>query len=454
MKRKIRKFFAGMLTLVMSLAMCIEAFALDNVTYPSEVSPKMIYSDFWKGLSETSNDVLLTTKQIKQFNNMLVKNADLTNIVDLEKVENVGYGSFEKLSADTFIDGKLINQDEYIRAFKKEHRKYKSPVYAVAVKRAVLKIWPIDEYLGEFANDPDDENALAILNPNDPFVIGGKTVYEGKTYYYGRSDNCSGWVDAEYVAKCSSKDEWLDAWKVNISSTNFLVVTEDSITLDASITSPEISKVELPLGTVLKLVPKSDLPESINERGIWYNHVVYIPTRNAKGKYEKKMALIPVTKKVSVGYLPFTEANILDVSFEVLGKRFGWGGCLDAYDSSLYHRAVYTCFGIKMPRNGTWQRNIPGKFTDITSLSDKEKLEALKELPIGTLLYIPGFSMQYIGMYNDIPYVICSNGFVCDSKGELKSKTTYSVIILPLTARRTNGNTFLTELFGIVNIVK
>ena len=453
MKKLIRKVVSSFLACVMMTSMYIEASALSNVTYPSEVKPEMVYSDFWKELSENSDDVLLTTKQIKKLNTMLEKNSDLTNIVNLENIESIGYGSFEKFGVDTYINGKVINQDEYIAEFKKGHRKYKSMVYAVAVKRAVLKIWPIDEYLGEFANDPDDENAIAILNPNDPFVIGGKTVYNGKTYYYGRSDNCSGWVEEDAIARCSSKEEWLEAWKVNVGYKNFIVVTEDTITLDASITSPETSKVELPLGTVLKLVPKSKLPESINERGIWFNYAIYIPTRNAKGKYERKMALIPVTKKVSVGYLPFTESNILDVSFEVLGKRFGWGGCLDAYDSSLYHRAVYTCFGIKMPRNGTWQRNIPGKFTDVTELSDEEKLETIKELPVGSILYIPGFSMQYIGMYNGVPYVICSNGFVSDSKGELKSQTRYSVIILPLTVRKASGNTWLTEFFGIVNIV-
>ena len=274
MNKLMRKITVCLISVLLSVCLSVEAFAASNVTYPSDVTSDMIDSDFWKKLSDDSDEVLMSVKEINKFNKMLEKNSDLTNIVNLEEVGYVGYGSFEKISSEVFIDGKKIDQNEYIATFKKEHRRYLENKYAVAVKREVLKIWPIDKFLGDSATDPDDENALAVINPNEPFVIGGKTKYNGKTYYYGRSDNCSGWVSADSVAICKSKEEWLDAWKVKVSGKNFIVVTGDTVVLDSYINDESISKIELPMGTVLKLVPKSEMPETVLERGTWFNYVV------------------------------------------------------------------------------------------------------------------------------------------------------------------------------------
>ena len=75
-------------------------------------------------------------------------------------------------------------------------------------------------------------------------------------------------------------------YKVNITGKDFLVVTQDNIILEPSTSSKETSEVELKLGTVLKLVPESEIPESVNERATWNNYVVYLPTRNEEGKYQ------------------------------------------------------------------------------------------------------------------------------------------------------------------------
>ena len=45
-------------------------------------------------------------------------------------------------------------------------------------------------------------------------------------------------------------------------------------------------------------------------------------TRDDKGNFVRKMAMIGMHNNVSVGYLPFTQRNILNVAFSCLGDRY------------------------------------------------------------------------------------------------------------------------------------
>ena len=62
----------------------------------------------------------------------------------------------------------------------------------------------------------------------------------------------------------------------DLKSKDILVVAQDRIVLEPSISQPEISEVELSLGTVLELVPEDKIPRNLAERGPWYNYVVYL----------------------------------------------------------------------------------------------------------------------------------------------------------------------------------
>ena len=69
---------------------------------------------------------------------------------------------------------------------------------------------------------------------------------------------------------------------------------------------------------------------------------------------------------------------------------------------------VYKSFGIVMPRN-TGQQGT-GNFGENTRFSpqssNEEKLQALKKMDIGDLIYVPGHVLMYIGDVNGEPYVI------------------------------------------------
>lgn len=425
-----------------------------NLTYASGVTAEMCHSSYWREkLGKDADRVLITSGEIDELNSKMLQ-APETNMFDLESFPETYETEPYKVSVPTgdfYVNGEKINNEEYFgkMALAISETGYSGEIrtqYAVVTKRLNMKDWPTEDIIGYSADDTDDEMQSSAMNVNEPFVIRQKCVVDGKTFYSGYSTNCSGWVPADCIAICSSKEEWLDAWKVDTAANDFIVVTQDKITLEPSMYVPEISEVKLMLGTILKSVPKSNIPETVAERGTWNNYVVYLPTRDENGNYVKQYALISQHYNISVGFLPLTQGNVLDTAFTCLGSRYGWGGMLDSMDCSMYTRQIYRCFGLELPRNTSWQIKIPDRVTDISQMTDEEKLEYFKTIPVGSLLMFKGHITVYIGSENGKAYVISDTGSLSDSVGEINVIGQMSVIINPLDVRRRNGTTWLNNM--------
>ncbi|MCQ2419829.1 MAG: S-layer homology domain-containing protein [Clostridia bacterium] len=440
-----------------------------NVTYPSGVTEQMCDPGYWKDKALPGFDeVLLTTEEIAAVNQAAIDGAG-TQVFDLHTVGRKSYNaaalrdSLATITVPTrelYIDGVLIDNDAYFgsirddilaTAFSEESR---SGLYSVAVRRTDLRAYPISDIIGYSPADPDDEMENAALAVNEPFIVRQMCERAGEVFYWGYSTNCTGWVNARDMAICTDEAEWDEAWQVELDGDDFLVVTEDKIVLEPSISVPYSSEVKLTLGTILKLVPKDEIPANIGERNGWNNHVVYLPTRGADGEYVRQMALISQHSSVSIGFLPFTQENVLKVAFSCLGNRYGWGGMLDAMDCTLYSRTIYRCFGFELPRNTTWQQLVPGTKIDIGTLNDTEKQQFLSTLPAGALLYFPGHCMVYVGEEGGVGYVISALGTASDSEGDLEILSIYNCVLNPLTVRRRNGLTWLQNLDGVVLVTK
>lgn len=436
-----------------------------NLTFASGVTDEMCKPEYWSSKTKDASKELMTKSEIAKLNQNII-DGEGTNVFDLTQIQEkktaseraqILANSEEIPTRALYIDGKLIDNNTYFTKLKNAMIETGFSgdeivqKYAVAVKRADIRVWPTDDVIGYSEADPDDEIENSTLNVNEPFVIRGKCEVDGKTFYWGNSNVCPGWVNAENLAICESKEEWIDAWQVDISAKDFLVVTQDKITLEPSLSVPETSEVKLMLGTTLKLVSKSDLPKNIGERGTWNNYVVYLPTRDEDGNYVKQYALISQHYDVSIGFLPMTQENILKVAFSCLGNRYGWGGMLGAMDCSLYSRSIYECFGLELPRNTTWQMKVPGKVTDVSEMTDEEKEAFLEKQAAGAILFFPGHAMVYTGNENNTSYTISATGSLSDSIGELNVQSMYSVILNPLTTRRRNGRTWLNSLTCVLS---
>ena len=433
-----------------------------NVDYVNHVTDEMCTSEFWKNkLGEDANRVLMTTEEITKLNSaMLLKEETFMNDLENMKENYNAKPVCEEIPANEFyINGEKIDNKKYFgkicnAILETGYRGNKKTQYAVITARADMKAWPTKDILGYSPDDTDDELQSSSMNINEPFVIMQHCIIDGEEFYMGYSTNCSGWIPAECAAICTSKDEWLDAWKVDATKKDFLVVTQDKIILETSTYVPEISDVKLHLGTILKLVKGKKGAKTVGERSSFNNYVVYIPTRDKNGKYVKKQALISQHYNVSVGYRPLTQGNILDTAFTCLGNRYGWGGMLDSMDCSAYVRYVYRCFGLELPRNTTWQTQIPDHVKDISKMSDSNKMKYIKSIPAGSLLMFNGHITLYLGTEKDRAYVISDTGSLSDSSGEVSVISAMSVIVNPLDVRRADGSTWLSNMIYAVTFGK
>ncbi len=459
MKKTVSVILAAIISL--SALFSVNVSAQDNVTYPIGITKEMCAPSYWYDKGAGDGDRLLMTDEEIAAVNQAAIDGKGTNVIDLFNIKETYDATSQKNSLanlsipsrDWYIDGKKADKTEIfnniISAIKETgYEGTQNTKFAVCTSHAELKAYPIDKFVGYSAADPDNEIVNSALCVNEPFAVRAKCDIDGETFYWGYTHNCTGWINAKNLAICADRDEWLDTCKADIGGDDFIVVTQDKIITEPSISAPYMSEVRLNLGTVLKLVPEDEIPQKIGERGAWNNYVVYLPVRNDDGTYAKKIALIPEHCSVSVGYLPFTQKNLIDVAFSCLGNRYGWAGMLYSMDCSLYTRIIYRCFGFEIPRNTTWQQLVPDTMISFDGLDEPQREKLIETMPIGTLLYFDGHTMMYIGSENETNYVISDLGTVVESEGEIVVKTAYSVVVNSLTVRRGSGKTWLSQLTG------
>ena len=426
-----------------------------NVLTFENVSAEMTNPKFWKSHYNDGDKIIMTLKEILELNYQILHTEEcaMNDLVEF----NETFDSQAVLSEisenripvkDIYINGEKIEKAEFFGFMQEQISRIDTTdnetKYAVAVRRCDIRLWPTDKIVGYSPDDYDDELQNSSININEPLILTLSVNVNNQTYYWAYTTSSSGWVNANQAAICSSKVEWLDAWKVDIDSKNFIVVTENKINTCISPNS-EISEITLPLGTVLKLCPSSEIPEELYGQKPLHCHTVYLPVRKGDGTYDKSIALIPQHYSVSVGYLPMTKANIIDTAFSCLGERYGWGGMNNSMDCSYFIKSVYSCFGLDLPRNTDNQAMIPNKSKSISDMNQENKLQYIRSLPPCSLLIMPNHVAMYLGTIDGESYFINAQGCNFDrNKG--MSTNINTINIIPLSTAITKRGTWL-EVF-------
>lgn len=447
------------LSLALVLSVSLVQPAMANIKYMPDVTPEMSQASFWADYHEGYRDVILTQEEIQAFNQDTFL-ADGTMVMDLKTAAETynGISKNKALQSSSASDAQYYLSWTYDQDGNKTDWAYFQEMidntqdpdakevmltrYGIAVNRTTVQVFPSDRFLLDDPNDKDSDNmALSAVPVNEPLLIYG-TSADGK-YYQARIASCSGWVPAEDVALCESREEWLSAW--NLPSEDLLVVYGNKVYTDKSYETPATSRRMLTTGTALELVTDLAPDQMIGNRSPYHNYVVYLPVRKEDGSYSKEMALIPETAKVNLGYLPLTMENIAHVAFQNLGDAYGWGGMLDVEDCSGMVRTIYSCFGLEVARNGNWQWNMNMEKIDMTTMSLEEKCLILDEMPLGSALCFPGHEMIYLGKVDDKYYVISAVGTIM-SPDTGKRLNTRDVMINTLDVKRANGKTWMEAL--------
>ena len=315
--------------------------------------------------------------------------------------------------------------------------------YGICVNQADIRAVPSDLLITDQAGDNDyDALQYSALRVNEPVIVRAQTADGG--WYYCDSACVSGWVDAADIAICANRREWLTAWQ--IPEAERLVVTQGKLYLDEANVNSAASERMLSMGATLRRVSEADYDAKRTNRAIFHNYAVWLPTRDEDGRYGTTIALIPEHASVSLGSLPLTAENILDVAFSMLGDAYGWGGMLGVPDCSAYVRNVYKCFGFELPRNTTWQSAMPASRVELADMDDAQKAAALDALPTGAILFFRGHEMLYLGAHEGRHYVLSSVGSIMNPNGEGILRIRSVVVNTLEETVRGNGNTWLHDL--------
>jgi hypothetical protein len=451
----IRKTLSLLLCIAMILTSFAAVLAVDKLP---DVSDEMTDSSFWTA-AKGDKDILLTADEIKAANELYIKSPS-TNFTDLKAVPETidGYAQRTalekgaKADAEYYLgwtydkDGNLLTQSWFDKLIANTlDRNVANPQkvrWGIVVNRTVQRTFPSFEMILDDPSDPDfDYQNISSLRVNEAVAILAHSA-DGK-FCLARSIAYTGWVDVNDIAICKDRDEWLSAWDFDAS--NALVVCDDKIYTEISNYEPGVSGKVLTMGTVLQLA--SDEDQSLySNRSSYYAYPVYIPGRDENGNYIKLTTVIPQHHPVSVGYLPLTREKIINTAFLALGDAYGWGGMLYSNDCSGYIRDIYKCFGIELPRNTTWQKNIAAQGYDMGDMCSEEKLALLDTLPAGSTLFFSGHEMMYLGKRGNDRYVISSVSNIMDPDNSNAKKRTRTVMINDLDIKRANGNTWLASL--------
>ena len=302
--------------------------------------------------------------------------------------------------------------------------------WGLVVHRAPLRAFPT---LDRVFFSPEDRNIdrfqESALFPGTPVAV----VHESadREWLFVVSPLYEAWIERRHVA-IGPRDAVLGYAKREPA----LVVTGATIRTVYTPDEPRVSELVLDMG--VRVPRRADWPADrpVNGQHPYTNHVVELPVREPDGSLAFAPALVPRSADVSDDYLPLTRANVLRQGFKFLGERYGWGHDYNARDCSGFVSEVYRSFGVALPRNTKDQAVSPAydRLAFDESMTRAQRVELLKTLDVGDLVYIPGHVMMVIGHDRGGPYVIHDTtgiGYL-DADGDYRRVALNGVSVTPL----------------------
>ena len=434
----------------------------DFVRLAPGVAPEMTLPAYW--IKDNSfADVILSADMIKKFNEdngKLISTKSAGNF-SLESIKSSLSGTVVKEIINSlkfpedeqFINGLKVGSEYWLNL--KENCNINAVPEKVDVKfgygvvRDTLRQFPTDDYANVDYDDYFyDSFIMSDFMPFSPVAVLHTSA--DNEWYFVATYCCCGWIEQKNVAICPSREDWID----RMNPESFLVVTGRELRLSNDPYCPELSGLLLPMGTKLPLVKAENAPSSINQRYTFGCYVVKLPVRLSDGSISDFYSLIPSGSDVSVGYIPYTAGNVINLALKLQGDIYGWAGDFNSNDCSGIIREIFRCFGMEFPRVGGQQVNVTGlRKEDVSALDDAQKKDYISKLKPGSLLYFPGHIMIYLGLdEKGEPYALSSVGSIATpelNNGEVMQVNTVLIAGLIRTSRKT-GATWLSSITKIL----
>ncbi|MDN5781099.1 MAG: SH3 domain-containing protein [Luteimonas sp.] len=323
--------------------------------------------------------------------------------------------------------------------------------YGLVVQRADLRTFPTATRVFSSIGDTDiDRFQESAFFPGTPVAI----VHESRDrkWLFVVGSLYAAWIEKQHVAEGSKTQVFSYTRKVP-----YLVVTGAHVRTTFTPDLPAVSDLQLDMGVRVPVLREWPGTKVVNGQAAYTSHVVELPVRNDDGSLRIVPALLPRIADVSADYLPLTRANLIRQAFKFLGERYGWGHSYGTRDCSGFVSEVYRSFGVQLPRN-TRDQSVSPALNRLAFNADDgrdKRMDAVADLQVGDMVYIPGHVMMVIGHDNGTPYVIhdTNGGSWLGADGKLVSGHLNGVSVTPLTPLRFNATqTYVDRITNIQRI--
>ncbi len=356
----------------------------EDIKLYNGVTRSMMSYVYWSNLYSSNDDVIMDINQINSKNSLTYQTSG-TKVVDITSSGATIKGSTIK----NMINSYTVNTSYKING-STQPSNYSTLLYAQTNKDNIpetidIKFGLINSF-GALRTFPTMDVATSGNN-FDRFQETGVEYGEGCLIYHQSSDgnwlfvqtlNYYGWVKKEHVTIVSQKE-----MNDYLKSDEFIIVTSRHTT---------INNLNLRMSNRLVI-------NNVNQENYDLKFITKEGFTNVNIDKENK--------DIHYGYLPYTRNNVLMQVFKLLGDKYRWGDCeFDGHDCSSTMNAVYNCMGFVMARNTSSQYQMPYTQYDVRSKSDAQKKEILNDLECGSLVFVSGHVMMYLGTVNGEYYII------------------------------------------------
>jgi hypothetical protein len=301
--------------------------------------------------------------------------------------------------------------------------------YGLVVHRADLRSFPTTLRVFRSVGNTDiDRFQESALFPGTPVAIAHESA-DGD-WWFVVSPRYAAWIEKRHVA------EGTDAEVLGyLEKSPYRIVTGATVDTVFNPEQPALSELQLDMGVRVPVLGNAaNLP--VNGQHPYTAHVIELPVRAEEGELRLLPALLQKNTDTADDYLPLTRANIVRQGFKFLGERYGWGHSYNGRDCSGFVSEVYRSMGALMPRNTSAQAVSPALDKRLFGAGDgrEARMEAVRALEAGDLVYIPGHVMMVIGMLEGEPWVIhdTTGTSYYSGQGELVRVPLNAVSVTPL----------------------
>lgn len=318
-----------------------------------------------------------------------------------------------------------------------------SPRYGLVVRRADLRTFPTRTRVFSTPDDTDiDRFQEDALFPGTPVAV-VHTSRDGH-WVFVVSERYQAWLERDRVA-VGTRDEVL----AYAHRSPYLIVTGATARTVFTPEAPQVSDVQLEMGSRLPLATGVALDQPLHGQVPYFGHVIELPVRGEDGSLSFAPAMVPRSQDVATRYLPYTRANLISQAFKFLGERYGWGHSYNARDCSGFVSEIYRSLGVLLPRNTSAQAVSPAlnRIAIEPGTSHAERVRLLRATEIGDLIYIPGHVMMVIGHVDGAPWVIHDTAGMSlqGDDGQLRRLRLNGVVVTPLLPMRSSAETSTVE---------